>query len=159
RHAAGYAVVQPEGAAPGGMIVPKGRGLLPSPSFEKFDTLYGVFAEIRDPEALLDFVSKFGLLMGRGDDLSPWGDSIEEVLREAAITERGTRGPDQGGDRRIADLRLPARSRHPQAPGAGRGSEAPNHKRVYRVMKVHGLLLDRHAGGAVRRHDGRIAVD
>ena len=26
-------------------------------------------------------------------------------------------------------------------------------------MKVHGLLLDRHAGGAVRRHDGRIAVD
>jgi hypothetical protein len=22
------------------------------------------------------------------------------------------------------------------------------------VMKVHGLLLDRHAGGAVRRHDG-----
>jgi putative transposase len=35
----------------------------------------------------------------------------------------------------------------------------PNHKRVYRVMKVHGLLLDRHAGGAERRHDGRIAVD
>jgi hypothetical protein len=35
----------------------------------------------------------------------------------------------------------------------------PNHERVYRVMKVHGLLLDRHAGGAERRHDGRIAVD
>jgi putative transposase len=35
----------------------------------------------------------------------------------------------------------------------------PNHKRVYRVMKVHGLLLDRHAGGVERRHDGRIAVD
>jgi putative transposase len=35
----------------------------------------------------------------------------------------------------------------------------PNHKRVYRVMKVHGLLLDRHAGGAERRHDGRVAVD
>src|SRR6266498_601020 len=28
-----------------------------------------------------------------------------------------------------------------------------------RVMKVHGLLLDRHCGGAERRHDGRIAVD
>jgi len=27
----------------------------------------------------------------------------------------------------------------------------PNHKRVYRAMKVHGLLLDRHAGG------GRVA--
>src|ERR1700745_3986516 len=25
--------------------------------------------------------------------------------------------------------------------------------------KVHGLLLDRHAGGTERRHDGRIAVD
>jgi len=35
----------------------------------------------------------------------------------------------------------------------------PNHKRVYRVMKVHGLLLDRHAGGTEQRHDGRIAVD
>ncbi len=35
----------------------------------------------------------------------------------------------------------------------------PNHKRIYRVMKVHGLLLDRHAGGVERRHNGRIAVD
>ena len=39
------------------------------------------------------------------------------------------------------------------------GLTPPNHKRVYRVMKVHGLLLDRHAGGVERRHDGRIAVD
>jgi len=39
------------------------------------------------------------------------------------------------------------------------GRALPNHKRVYRVMKVHGLLLQRHAGGAeTRRHDGRIAV-
>ncbi len=37
--------------------------------------------------------------------------------------------------------------------------QPPNHKRVYRVMKVHGLLLDRHCGGAERRHDGHIAVD
>lgn len=37
------------------------------------------------------------------------------------------------------------------------GLKPPNHKRVYRVMKVHGLLLDRHAGGVERRHDGRIA--
>lgn len=34
----------------------------------------------------------------------------------------------------------------------------PNHKRVWRVMKAHGLLLARHAGGADRRHDGRVAV-
>jgi putative transposase len=34
----------------------------------------------------------------------------------------------------------------------------PNHKRVYGAMKRHGLLLQRHAGGAERRHDGRISV-
>lgn len=40
------------------------------------------------------------------------------------------------------------------------GRPAPNHKRVYRVMKAHGLLLQRHAGGGeARNHDGRIAVD
>ena len=36
---------------------------------------------------------------------------------------------------------------------------APNHKRVWRVMRDHGLLLQRHAGGEERRHDGRVAVD
>ena len=36
------------------------------------------------------------------------------------------------------------------------GLKPPNHKRVYRVMKVHGLLLDRHVGGDERRHDGRL---
>ena len=30
------------------------------------------------------------------------------------------------------------------------GLQPPNHKRVYRVMKAHGLLLQRHAGGAER---------
>src|SRR5262249_56084986 len=39
------------------------------------------------------------------------------------------------------------------------GLKPPNPKRVYRVMKVHGLLLDRHVGGHERRHDGRVAVD
>jgi putative transposase len=40
------------------------------------------------------------------------------------------------------------------------GARAPNHKRVYRVMRAHGLLLQRHAGGADgRRHDGRVAVE
>ncbi|HEY0909523.1 MAG TPA: IS3 family transposase, partial [Bradyrhizobium sp.] len=38
------------------------------------------------------------------------------------------------------------------------GLMAPNHKRIWRVMKAHGLLLQRHAGGEERRHDGRIAV-
>ena len=45
-----------------------------------------------------------------------------------------------------------------QASKAGRA--APNPKRVYRVMKAHGLLLQRHSGrGEERRHDGRVAVD
>ena len=40
------------------------------------------------------------------------------------------------------------------------GEPLPNHKRVYRVMKAHGLLLQRHAGDPdARRHDGRVAVD
>jgi putative transposase len=40
------------------------------------------------------------------------------------------------------------------------GRPCPNPKRVYRVMKLHGLLLQRHGGGTEeRRHDGRIAVD
>lgn len=39
------------------------------------------------------------------------------------------------------------------------GRPTPNPKRVYRVMKVHGLLLQRHSGpGEERRHDGRVAV-
>lgn len=40
------------------------------------------------------------------------------------------------------------------------GEPAVNVKRVYRVMKAHGLLLARHSGaGLERRHDGRVAVD
>ena len=39
------------------------------------------------------------------------------------------------------------------------GRSAPNHKRVFRVMQVHDLLLQRHAGGVEEhRHQGRIAV-
>jgi putative transposase len=40
------------------------------------------------------------------------------------------------------------------------GRAAPNAKRVYRVMKLHGLLLQRHSGrGEERRHDGKVAVE
>jgi putative transposase len=40
------------------------------------------------------------------------------------------------------------------------GGASVNVKRVYRVMKAHGLLLERHTGnGMERRHDGRVAVD
>jgi putative transposase len=40
------------------------------------------------------------------------------------------------------------------------GRLAPNVKRVFRVMKVHGLLLQRHAGRAeARQHEGKVAVN
>jgi putative transposase len=40
------------------------------------------------------------------------------------------------------------------------GRPPVNAKRVYRAMKAHGLLLQRHVGGAQqRRHDGKIAVE
>ncbi len=40
------------------------------------------------------------------------------------------------------------------------GRSWPNAKRVYRVMKLHGLLLQRHTGAIdTRRHDGRVAVE
>jgi len=40
------------------------------------------------------------------------------------------------------------------------GGAPVNVKRVYRIMKAHALLLDRHtASGEERRHNGRIAVD
>lgn len=40
------------------------------------------------------------------------------------------------------------------------GSEPINVKRVYRAMKAHNLLLQRHTGGVgQRRHDGKIAVE
>lgn len=36
----------------------------------------------------------------------------------------------------------------------------PNAKRVYRVMKVHSMLLQRHTGAIdTRRHDGRVSVE
>jgi putative transposase len=41
----------------------------------------------------------------------------------------------------------------------GSGRQPVNAKRVYRAMKTHGLLLQRHVGGAERRHDGKIAVE
>src|SRR5690606_24508464 len=39
------------------------------------------------------------------------------------------------------------------------GHSWPNPKRVYRVMRVHGRLLQRHTGERdARRHGGRVAV-
>jgi len=38
------------------------------------------------------------------------------------------------------------------------GNETVNHKRVYRIMKKNGLLLQRYTGRPVRIHDGRVQM-
>src|SRR5487761_1424797 len=59
--------------------------------------------------------------------------------------------PSYGHARVWAVLRRKARAE---------GRAPVNRKRVYRVMRVHGDLLHRHAGGREeRRHDGKIVVD
>jgi putative transposase len=81
----------------------------------------------------------------RGRPPEPDGElvaGIEEVIKGL---------PTYGYRRVHAVLRRKARAA---------GTCAPNHKRVYRVMKLHGLLLNRHAGAHEdRHHDGRVAVD
>ncbi|CDM60198.1 orf_Bo003 (plasmid) [Rhizobium favelukesii] len=71
-------------------------------------------------------------------------DLVDEI--KAIISEM----PTYGYRRVHAILRRKAR---------GESRPWPNAKRVYRVMKVHGLLLQRHTGAIdTRRHDGRVAV-
>ncbi len=42
---------------------------------------------------------------------------------------------------------------------AAEGLAPANHKRVYRLMKVHGLLLEKHSGDRPgRTHDGKVVV-
>lgn len=75
----------------------------------------------------------------------PEADLIKEI--EAVIKEQST----WGYIRIWAHLRRKARAE---------GRIPANRKRIYRIMKEHGLLLRRHAVGAEeRRHDGRVAVD
>ena len=81
----------------------------------------------------------------RGRRPQPEADLVAEIKVLIA-------GQPAYGYRRIHALRR--RQRHEQ------GGAVVNVKRVYRVMKAHGLLLERHTGsGQERRHDGRIAVD
>ena len=81
----------------------------------------------------------------RGRRPQPEADLVAEI--KALIA-----GQPTYGYRRIHALLQRQRREH--------GGASVNVKRVYRVMKAHGLLLERHTGsGEERRHDGRIAVD
>lgn len=91
---------------------------------------------------------------GRGTDVSsarrgrPPAPDADLVARIRAVIGEL---PTYGYRRVHAILRRQARAE---------GFAAPNHKRVYRVMRHHGLLLQRHSGkDEARRHDGRVAVD
>ena len=67
---------------------------------------------------------------------------------------------DRGGDQGPADLWLPPRSRRAAQEGPRSGNAGAQPQAGLPVMKLHGLLLHRHAGGLEeRRHDGRVAVD
>jgi putative transposase len=65
------------------------------------------------------------------------------------------------GYRRVPALRRrQAQETGRAAPNPKDRARRPNPKRVYRVMKVHGLLLQRDGERREeRRHDGRVAVD
>jgi putative transposase len=92
--------------------------------------------------------------------------NLAERLKPTASRRRGR--PPQPDDELVAQIKaviaeMPTYGyrrvhailrRHAKADGGS----APNHKRVWRVMKERGLLLQRHAGGEERRRDGRIAV-
>jgi putative transposase len=74
-----------------------------------------------------------------------------ETERPAEIEQIIAGQPTYGYRRVYALIR---RGRHEQ------GGAAVNVKCVYRIMKAHGLLLERHTGNGVERwHDGRVAVD
>jgi putative transposase len=81
----------------------------------------------------------------RGRSPQPEAGLLAEIKQVIA-------GQPTYGYRRVHAL---IRRRHRQD-----GDAPVNVKHVYRVMKAHGLLLQRHTGdGVERRHDGRVAVD
>ena len=81
----------------------------------------------------------------RGRRPQPEAELLAEIKQTIA-------GQPTYGYRRVHAL---IRRQHREQDGA-----AVNVKRVYRVMKAHGLLLQRHTGnGEERRHDGCVAVD
>jgi transposase InsO family protein len=59
--------------------------------------------------------------------------------------------------RHAADRRLQADRRAPQRERRSAGEAAVNVKRVYRLMKKHGMLLARHTGRR-RPRDGQVAT-
>ena len=79
----------------------------------------------------------------RGRPPLPEGELLAQI--RAVVAE-----PPTYGYRRVRAIL------HRRAEAEGRAP--PDHKRVWRVMEAHGLLLARHAGGVDRRHDGRVAV-
>jgi putative transposase len=76
----------------------------------------------------------------------PYPDANLVAAIQAVIAEM----PTYGYRRVRAVLRRKAKAE---------GSQPPNHKRVYRVMKAHKLLLQSRSQGEERRHDGKVATD
>jgi hypothetical protein len=109
-------------------------------------TRYGVKKRLRlPPSSPKEFpIKTVAEVIGVSRSSRTHARATEETDWLAGAARRYPRGRDQGGHRRAANLRLPTCPRHPQAPALAAGVKPPDHKRLYRVMKVHGLLLDRH---------------
>lgn len=82
-----------------------------------------------------------------------------------SVTQGGRRRYHKADDgrylsliREIVDARPTYGYRRVTALVSRRLEEPVNHKRIYRIMKMNGLLLQRHTGRPVKVHDGRVRV-
>jgi putative transposase len=85
-------------------------------------------------------------------------DTLDLARSNIAERVKGVR-PKRGPQTRNGDLELTADIRHLVDTRPTYGMAPVNGKRVYRLMKRHGLLLARHTGRRCpREHDGQVAT-
>ena len=81
------------------------------------------------------------------------------VARSNVIERRDGRRPRRGPQERLGDIELAGVIRRFVDERPTYGLAPVNVKRVYRLMKKHGLLLERHTGRRrPREHDGQVAT-
>jgi len=63
------------------IIVPCGGKRIPIGPLEKFDTLYSIFAKLKTPDELLDFINRYGLICCS----DPFGHPVQSCLETARL--------------------------------------------------------------------------
>ncbi len=81
----------------GDWIVPKSEDKIPCRPLDRFDTLCDVFAKVKTPDELLEFVTHFGTLMRTS---RYWGDLVSDCLSTAQYF-RGLLLSKQKGPRKL----------------------------------------------------------